>query len=707
MGKARPLGLPAINDGFLRDAHADSAVMMGKTPCKASSGTSGARTPGQRRADEPLPGALSGEVGYDETSTMRAWEKFLTGDGASLPVRGVIQHSWSRSATSGVDAHASASPLLIDEDQLDRSRLANRQLMTAADHVLRHAADFLEETAAMVVLTDGDGVILDARGDNRTLDAGHDIRLQPGGHWNEEVVGTNGIGTALSTGQPVFVHAAEHFCEGIKHWTCAGAPIRDPVDRSILGLIDISGPPEIFRRHNVALAVLAAEKIEQTLGEHARAERLRLLEACLSSMPVGDGADSLLVLDRHGRIIHRSGETAPLRLRMADGVDLSIGARLVDLADAASDQEIVDRLPEHLRPNWLKPLKIGGEMSGAVLIYTATGRRKPKDGPPAPSLVMPAPRHLPEIHGESERLKAAIDKAKRAAQGRTAVLVAGETGVGKELFAQLIHSAGQQSPKAPFVAFNCGAVSKDLLGAELFGHVAGAYTGAAKEGRAGRFELAHGGTLCLDEIGEMPLDLQPYLLRVLEEGAVYRLGDGKPRPVDVRLVALTNRNLKEEVAAGRFRQDLYFRISTVSLDIPPLRERAGDIDLLIDHFNRLFAAKYGVEALAIDAEARHALRRHDWPGNVRELRNLIESLTLMSTERSVRLDDLPEEFGGDVSVDLGEPEGAALCSLEETERHAIEQAIDAGDGNLSLVAKTLGISRSTLYRKMKQYGLHR
>ena len=287
------------------------------------------------------------------------------------------------------------------------------------------------------------------------------------------------------------------------------------------------------------------------------------------------------------------------------------------------------------------------------------------------------------------------------------VLVEGETGVGKELFAKLIHGAGQEDPKAPFIAFNCGAVSKDLLGAELFGHVAGAYTGAMRDGRPGRFELAHGGTLCLDEIGEMPLDLQPYLLRVLEEGAVYRLGEGKPRKVDVRLVALTNRNLKDEVAAGRFRRDLYFRISTVTLEIPPLRDRAGDIDRLIDHFNHMFATKYGVEPLTIEADARQALRNHDWPGNVRELRNLIESLTLMSTERNVRLVDLPEEMGRP-----GAPQTASLVldgggSLEDTERQAIEQAIEAGGNNLSLVAKTLKISRSTLYRKMKQYGLER
>ena len=650
---------------------------------------------------------------YNETKTMQAWERFLTGDAATgrLPVRRMIEHSWARSVASGVDAHGSGSPLVADEDQFHRLRRENRELLAAAAHTFEHSARLLEGTSAMVILTDRNGTILETGGDTRTIDAGHDISLERGGSWNESVVGTNGIGTALSTGKPVFVHAAEHFCEGVKSWTCAGAPIRDPLDRSVVGLIDISGPIEIFQGHNVAMAVVAAEQIELALGERARAERLRLLEACLSTMPGGNSSDVVVVLDRQGRVIHLSDGPLPAQDGTAGPVDLSIGRRLADLDGVRTDRDIFDRLPEHLHPSWLKPLLVGDELSGAILIYAGSRQKRRRRTPPAASIPVPSSPRMPVIVGQSEALQNALTKAKQVARSRASVLLEGETGVGKELFAQLIHTTGSTTGNEPYIVFNCGAVSKDLIGAELFGHVAGAYTGATREGRRGRFELAQGGTLCLDEIGELPLDLQPYLLRVLEEGVVYRLGEGKPRPIDVRLVSSTNRNLKEEVAAGRFRQDLYYRIRAVAIDIPPLRDRTADIAPLIDHFNAMFAAKYGVEPLHIDEAARQALVRHGWPGNARELRNLIESLTLMSTDREVALDDLSDEIrqpsapGGDPRQ---EPVPVAEgVSLEDAEREAIVQAIEAGGGNLSLVAKQLKISRSTLYRKLKQYGLRR
>ncbi|MGI9464272.1 MAG: sigma-54 interaction domain-containing protein, partial [Aestuariivirgaceae bacterium] len=316
----------------------------------------------------------------------------------------------------------------------------------------------------------------------------------------------------------------------------------------------------------------------------------------------------------------------------------------------------------------------------------------------------------------SENITQAIDTVCRVAAGRGSVLIEGETGVGKELFGRLFHvffARTVRSKQVPFVTVNCGAITKDLFGGELFGHVPGAFTGALREGKKGKFEEADGGVLCLDEIGEMPLDVQPFLLRALEEKVVYRLGDNKPRPADVRLVALTNRNLKQEVEAGTFRKDLYYRIGAMKIAIPPLRERGEDIAILTDHFNRIFAEDLGADVLQLTPQAMQFLSHYHWPGNVRELRNLMERLHLTSSRVTIDLADII-----DSGLDVEKPHPAGddepdrmtvgdIDSFGQMECLLIKKAIQDNNGNLTLAAKQIGIARSTLYRKMEQCNIHR
>jgi sigma-54 dependent transcriptional regulator, acetoin dehydrogenase operon transcriptional activator AcoR len=652
---------------------------------------------------------------YDEEETNKAWESFLTFGEAQREnslVRGVIEESWQRSALTGVDARCQGSNLIISPDDLYERRLKNEDLLGSSAATFRRLAKVLGDAATMAVITDRNGVVLHVGGDQRTIDSGHDIRLEVGAAWGESVTGTNGIGTALVTGQPVQVHAAEHFSEGIKAWTCVGSPIRSSIDGSIIGVIDFSGPQAIFHRHNLALAVIAANHIELALSERIRIERMELLEASLSRLPGMGGADGIVILDRFGRVVHHN-ETALVRWRlMAQPSDLCIGTRLLRGDDGTLPADIAKELPEGLREQRIEPLMIDGALRGAMLVLPP--RPRPVAGVPA-SKTLPAAMTSAKaaIVGCSEALLQAVDKIERAALGKTAILIEGETGVGKELFARLVHAASQKSGKEPFVAFNCGAVSKELLGGELFGHAPGAFTGATREGRQGRFEFANGGILSLDEIGEMPLDLQPYLLRVLEEQMVYRLGESKPRPVNFRLVASTNRNLKLEVAEGRFRKDLYFRLGVVKVTIPPLRERIGDVEILIDHFNRQFSAHYNTEQLRFENATLELLLRYQWPGNVRELRNLIENLVLMSIGGVVTLKDLPEDFleaaARVLSVPAQQTHSNAvraddqITRFDEMERRAIEKAVADADGNISAAADKLGLSRSTLYRKLHQY----
>ncbi len=643
---------------------------------------------------------------------MRAWEDFLSGVEGRPLARGLVVSSWQRSLEHGVDAHGHAAPLPVSDEGIHELRLSHRSLLAAASPTLAQAVDLLTGTGSIMLVTDPRGVVLESVGDRRTIASAREIHLEPGGDWNECVAGTNGIGTALVTRQPVLVHAAEHFCEGIKSWTCAGAPIHDPDDGTIIGLLDISGPKATFQRHNLALAVVAAHQIERALAEQARADRLRLLEASLEQIQ-GWVSDGVVTLDRHGRVLQVSDRARTLLRHWALSDNLEKGMRIVDLEGAWQARDWAARLPPGLPPDWVRPIVSNGETMGALLVIPA--RPKPERQGRA---TVSSSAHEGDLErgsfegivGASAALRAAMERARRIARRRAPVLIEGETGVGKELFARAIHGSGPGS-EGPFVAFNCGAVSKELLASELFGYVKGAFTGAAAEGRPGRFELAHGGTLCLDEIGELPLDLQPYLLRVLEEGVVYRVGDHRPRRVDVRLIAMTNRVLSEEVAAGRFRRDLYYRIGVLNLRIPPLRDRTGDTDLLIRHFCDRLAFRHGLCPCGLAPDALEALRRYPWPGNVRELRNLVESLLLMVEGEEITVDDLPPELRPTAAgAPVGEtraPEGVPL-NLEDGERRTIEEAMRRHEGgNLAQVARTLGISRSTLYRKMERYSIAR
>ncbi|MNZ99833.1 Limonene hydroxylase [compost metagenome] len=280
------------------------------------------------------------------------------------------------------------------------------------------------------------------------------------------------------------------------------------------------------------------------------------------------------------------------------------------------------------------------------------------------------------------------------------ILLQGETGVGKEAFAQGIHYSGV-GRDGPFVAINCGSLSRDLLASELFGYAEGAFTGARRGGMKGKIEAAQGGTLFLDEIGEMPLELQSHLLRVLEEGELYRLGESEPRKVDFRLVAATHRDLRQEVAKQRFREDLFYRVAVTQIRIPPLRERKEDIALLARDILQRQAGRHGRPLPELAPEVLAALAGHDWPGNVRELRNVLEGMLLLGGPRLTG-EDLPDELRP-----LGGADAAVEGLLDENERQVICQAIDRSRGNLTQAAKALGIAKSTLYLRLRKYGLSR
>lgn len=308
---------------------------------------------------------------------------------------------------------------------------------------------------------------------------------------------------------------------------------------------------------------------------------------------------------------------------------------------------------------------------------------------------------LEQMIGRSAEMQKVFSMIKKVAPAKASVLITGESGVGKELVANAIHNFSGRKDKA-FIKVHCAALSESLLESELFGHEKGAYTGADSM-QKGRFELAHGGTIFLDEIGEINQNVQIKILRVLQEKTFERVGGEKSISVDVRIVAATNKNLEEEVKAGRFREDLYYRLNVVHLKVPSLKERKDDLPLLIDSFIKKFAAENEKEIIGIDSKAKAALLKYDWPGNIRQLQNCIESSVVMSNGKQIKLEDLPlsvSEYTGQDAISI--PMG---ISLEDAEKIIIMQNLSANKGNKSKTADILGIGRKTLHRKLNEYGL--
>ena len=315
------------------------------------------------------------------------------------------------------------------------------------------------------------------------------------------------------------------------------------------------------------------------------------------------------------------------------------------------------------------------------------------------------------IVGSSTAMQQVFNRLRQVAPTDARALITGENGTGKELVARALHFNSKRR-EGPLVAVNCGALSGGVLDSELFGHAKGAFTGAVKD-HQGKFEAADGGTLFLDEVGEMPLETQVKLLRVIEAKEVTPVGSNKPRLVDVRIISATNKNLVDLVGSGKFREDLFFRLKVVEIHLPALRERQGDIPLLVQNFINEFAKQYNKQAKGIDHPALNALIAHPWPGNVRELRNTIEEMVVLSSGEKLTTADLPQQLQADLPVraaqiSSGETGAASLVgmTMEQIEREAIRHTLKAMEGNREQTAKALQIGERTLYRKLKEYGLN-
>ena len=635
-------------------------------------------------------------------------------DQGTLPdglVDPMIIRSWERCRRFGLD-DTSYSPVLdaMDRVALKTEQDRNRYLLMQGRPIMEHVFEQIRESGSMVILADANGLLLETVGDPDFVSRADRVALLAGASWDENQRGTNAIGTALSEEAPVAVFGGEHFLEHNGFLTCCASPIFGP-DGRLIGVLDISGDYRNHQRHTLGLVRLSSAIVEKRLFESAHA---RDILVCFHGRAdyLGSPKEGIAAVSPDGQVlaINRNG-TELLGIRQVDAV-----RRDFSMVFESNLSILVDRLRHN--PQSTSEISVNGkifhvQLRGQLPPLTIAGRvfdelPAPKpvrrtEGGTSPALT------LDTLNTGDTRLQAAIERARRMIGRDIPILIQGESGAGKEMFAKAFHNSGPRHDAA-FVALNCASIPETLIESELFGYQGGAFTGARKEGAPGKIQQAHGGTLFLDEIGDMPLNLQARLLRVLQERCVTPLGSTRSIQVDISLVCATHRKLREEVARGTFREDLYYRLNGMSVTLPALRERT-DIRIMVAKLAAAETASRG-SPVRFSEGALQAIEGYGWPGNIRQLFNVIRvAIALLDDDETLITEThLPEELfessplTPSANVPSYDPWAAAPLegsnSLDAISRQAAMRALEAAGGNISSAARQLGISRNTLYRKL-------
>jgi transcriptional regulator of acetoin/glycerol metabolism len=615
--------------------------------------------------------------------TDRLWERFqlgrVTDESVTDPYESMVVRDWSRCRNMGINPTMREGVVLPEQEY--RARLERKSfVLQKAQQILDNVREVLTGVPGILMFADEQGTILYITGDSSVrIKAADCSRIVEGSTWLESSSGTNGIGTAIAKKTSVHVFSSEHYCNGWHAWTCAASPVTDPFTDELLGVIDFTTIDKDYREDAVGLTYSLAGHITTKLRLQMEIERLQLIHQFTdhaSRYP----SDAITVVDRMGRVVRSNSDREP---------------------DPLSFVRSEPRGGE--QPEEIRKVCLSGTETEIGTLLVARRARSLQVSPPA---LRPAIASYGGFVTANRDVIAMMTRIEKMSPSDINILLIGETGTGKEMIASYIHEKSNHH-SGPFVAINCGAISKDLFEAKLFGYERGAFTGADPKGRMGLFESADRGTLFLDEIGELPLDIQAALLRVLETRRLRRIGATTEVETHCRIVAATNRPLQEEVRLGKFRADLYYRLSVAKFVIPPLRARPEDIPVILGHTLTVLCQKHGMAVKSIAQDAMECFARHDWPGNAREVRNVLES-TIMSAGDPITLEDLPGELL-QVSAELpahDEPlagaagDGSISTSTRNHERAVITAALEKHK-NIGGACDCLGISRATLYRKFR------
>ncbi|MEN6320664.1 MAG: sigma 54-interacting transcriptional regulator, partial [Syntrophaceae bacterium] len=595
----------------------------------------------------------------------------------------------------------------LSNEELKRRREGIKDFLQIAVEQIKDLYRCAAGAGFIATLADGEGYILDIIGDGPILNMMKKGNLRLGYRWTEKDVGTSAISLVVARNIPVQINDSEHYCKRGHGYTCSAAPVLNELNE-LIGVVALSGSADQVHPHTLGMVITAARSIENQM-RIIRASQEIVIKNDLMHTIINSIDSGVMTIDKDGiitqisdlgkTILHSSMDLIGLPLSAVMQDDFDWGRLIVDSNAYVNHEQFLQNGREliHLLVTARPILNSLGQMESIVIIFNdITKIRKLINDMAGRN----ARFTFDDIVGVSASIRKAKELAMVAASSKSTVLLMGETGTGKELFAQAIHNQSIRKDD-PFIAINCAAIPRELLESELFGYVEGSFTGARKGGKPGKFELAHGGTIFLDEVGDMPQDMQVKLLRVLQANEVIRLGEHKPIAVDIRVIAASNRDLKKEVSKGNFREDLFYRLNVFPIRVAPLRERADDIFPLIHYFLDKYCRSMGKKGITFSKDAEALLKQHSWPGNVRELENVVERAVNMVSAGEITPNFL--EWISEKGMTSSGRNGKKI--LKDLEYETITDIINLSQNNLSLAASKLGISRGTLYNKIKKYGI--
>lgn len=606
------------------------------------------------------------------------WKRFVKEgvlDSARLNKR--ISESWYRCKKEQVNPYLHKGLNVLSSDELQSKKTQNSQLLEIATPYLSQMEQAIKESGMMTLLVDPDGYVLSLTGNNKTLMEANRINFVEGVRWTEGEVGTNAIGTAIETKEPVIINGVEHYSVASHYWSCSATPILHE-NGSLLGVIDVSCPIEYSHPLMFGMVTSIAYAIEKEINQRLFHNNISLIQQA-TNLAESRPNQCFVVCNQQQLIIAAS---QPVRKR----VPKVLGMHL---------HEIVHTL---YRIDLQMPFlaKEDNSINGSSIYLTEIDAPKPTPMLSTNTFIFKGES------GTSESFQNTLKKVKLVAPTDATVMITGETGCGKELIAQAIHD---NSPRknGPFISINCGAIPKELIESELFGYVGGAFTGARRQGNKGKFEQAHRGTIFLDEIGEIPHSMQVALLRVLQERKVTPIGASNEVSFDARVIVATHRNLAERVKQGEFREDLFYRLNVFPICVPPLRNRKEDIPQLVQYF-----CKRNNWYIPNIDEISSKLTAYDWPGNIRELMNVLERLHISAPDIGNGHDGLSltlEPLAIMDSAPMEQERDERLNTRAKIQRDLMLDALKKTKGNVTAAAKLLDVPRSTFYKRLQKFGL--